>query len=198
MRALRWAVVATALTLAACGGGRYMIRTQTPAAIQAPPGAALIVFMRPSNYGGAAVFHVADGQGNLLGDISGRQYFLHAVPPGQHTFIAWGENADMIQANVQAGGIYYALIGVRMGVWSARLSISALTQRREEWPNLLEWLRESTQVVRDERRFAQDPPNPNEIARRIGAAQQAWAGYDQREQGLRVLMPGDGGPPPPL
>ncbi len=180
-----------ALATSGCGT-RYMVRAEPPQPLAAPAEQAAIVFLRPSAFGGGATFYVADGQGNLLGGMNGRQYFVHLVAPGQHTFVAWGENADMIQANVQAGRIYFALVGVRMGVWSARLSLSALTTRRDEWPKLANWLQASTQMLLDPALVADRPLNASSVQRRIDAARGAWDGYDEAHRSLRVLEPGDG------
>ena len=190
--------LAVTLLALGCGGVNYMVRATPPQPFQAPPGQALIVFMRPSAYAGGNAFNLADGQGNYLGQIDGRQYVLHAVPQGQHTFIAWGENADMVQINAQAGLVYYALVGVRMGMWSARLSISALTPRRQEWPNLVQWLQISTQMAMDPGVAATYPPRADVTQRQLYAAQQAWAAYSEEDRAARILQVSDGMGPPPI
>ncbi len=189
--------------LSACGSSsRYMQPQQPPLAVNPQPNQAVVVFLRPSNYGGAAMFTVVDGQQRWLGDLNGRQYFVTTFPPGQHTFVVHAENNDMMQAELTAGRVYYVLISVRMGAWSARSSISALTPRREEWANLQEWMNGSTQM-RADMASAQAAMNPAELAQWIADAQQNFANYDQNERSIRILGPTDGvgpgpqAPPPP-
>jgi hypothetical protein len=198
MRRTAILVVFTFAALAiGCAGSRYMRVASPPRAIQAPPDRALVVFLRPSSLAPAATFTVVDGRGSFLGQLGARQYFVLAAPPGAHTFVAWAENIDVMQAELAPARVYYVLVAARMGAWSAQLSISALTERRQEWASLLTWLRASTQMIPD-LAAGQAGLSPGDVQNRVAAANGTWAGYDEAQRAVRVLSAGDGRGPPPL
>ena len=96
----RVVLVAVVLSVASACGSRspYMRENSPPQALVPPADAALVVFLRPSKYGGSSLFHVINGEGHFVGDLNGRQYFVSVQPPGRHQFIAWGENTDTVFA----------------------------------------------------------------------------------------------------
>jgi len=169
---------------------------QPPQQIQPLPDQAVVVFLRPSNYGRKVRFTIVDGQGNWLGNMQGRQYFVTTYPPGQYEFVVHAENNDLMQANLTAGRVYYVLVGVRMGAWSARASISALTPRRDEWANLDQYIAGSRQLVAD-MAAGNAAYNQAEILQWVDNARTRFSRYDANEQSLRVLGPADGVGPGP-
>jgi hypothetical protein len=91
-----------------------------------PAGKALVVFMRPSRYGGgiqSTVYDVAQPQDTFLGIVSGKTKISYAAEPGRHLFMVIGENADFVDAQLDAGKTYYVLVSPRMGMWKARFSL---------------------------------------------------------------------------
>lgn len=84
--------------------------------------------MRASGFGGAITSPLleVDNQGNssLVGIIGPGEKMVHYVEPGSHQFMVIGENADFMNADVEAGKAYYAIIRPRMGVWKARFSLT--------------------------------------------------------------------------
>ncbi len=178
--------------------GRYMTPASPTQAIVADASAATVIFVRPSNYGGAASFVVVEGDGRYLGETRGREYFVDKFPPGERTFVSWGENADMVKANLEAGKIYYVLLSVRMGIWSARMSLSALTPDRSEWPKLPAWMAASREMSRDEEKIAKWlTRHEDDVQARIRSAHGAWDRYNQAKRDVRTLEPGDGFATPP-
>jgi len=170
---------------------------EPPLAINPMPDQAVVVFMRPSNYGGNVMFSVIDGQRRFLGDLNGRQYFVTTFPPGEYRFVVHAENNDMMRAQLTAGRVYYVLVAVRMGVWSARASISGLTPNREEWVNLQPWIESSTQMESD-MASGQAAMNAAEIGEWITEAELSFANISDDERALRIVGPTDGvGPGPP-
>lgn len=97
-----------------------------PAAAAAGDATSRIVFMRPSAYGGAiraSVFDVTDsGDAKFLGIINMHTQISYPVKPGQYTFMVISESADFLQATVDGGKAYYALVIARPGAWKARFS----------------------------------------------------------------------------
>ena len=99
----------------------------------------------------------------------------------------------MVQAELAAGKIYYVLLSVRIGIWTARMSISALTPKRNEWANLSQWMTASRQLAANmDRARAWQKESQASIQRRIKAAQRVWDGLNESKRALRQLAPGDG------
>jgi len=133
-------IIALAVALGACGGAAQMIPAGEAPAIR--PGEALIVFMRPSNYGGlvaSSVFDVSTAESRFVGIVYPGNKFAHAVPAGEHTFMVVGESADFMRATVVAGRTYHALVTPRIGVWKARFSFRPVRQAELDGAEFSEW-----------------------------------------------------------
>jgi hypothetical protein len=90
---------------------------------------AVIIFMRPSAFGGAvqsSVFDTTTGENVLVGIISSKAKVAYKTAPGEHIFMVVGENADFMGAEVEAGKKYYALVTPRVGFWKARFSLKPI------------------------------------------------------------------------
>jgi len=119
-----------------------------------PPGKALVVFMRPSRYGGAiqsTVYDVGQPADTFLGIVSGKTKLAYAAEPGKHLFMVVGENADFLDAQLEPGKTYYVLVSPRMGMWKARFSLlpihnqatakySLKSSEFAEWQHETEWV----------------------------------------------------------
>lgn len=100
----------------------------TKATVAPQPSAdnALVILMRPSRLGGgiqASVYDEKNGKDEFIGITSAKMKVAYAATPGQHLFMVIGENADFMNADLQAGKTYYVLVSPRMGVWKARFSL---------------------------------------------------------------------------
>lgn len=126
-RLLKLASAAVALVvLSGCVSTSEYMTAATGPAPQATADQALMVFMRPSNYGGgiqASVYEVQGADNDFIGIVSANTKIAHLVEPGEHLFMVVGENADFVNANVEAGKTYHVLVSPRMGVWKARFSL---------------------------------------------------------------------------
>ncbi|HID82492.1 MAG TPA: hypothetical protein EYH06_04890 [Chromatiales bacterium] len=94
----------------------------TPDKLKPQPGKSLLVFLRPSSYGGSIQSTLYDGD-EYIGTISAKTKVAYQANPGQHTFMIVGESADFMQATLDEGKTYYTVIAPRMGVWKARFSL---------------------------------------------------------------------------
>jgi hypothetical protein len=133
-------IIALAVGLGACGGAAQMIPAGEAPALR--PGEALIVFMRPSNYGGlvaSSVFDVTTAESKFVGIVYPGNKFAHALPAGEHTFMVVGESADFMRTTVLAGRTYHALVTPRIGVWKARFSFRPVRQAELGGPEFSEW-----------------------------------------------------------
>lgn len=103
-----------------------------PAADQAPrpaEGKALVVFMRPSFYGGliaSTVYDTTDTDTTFIGSVGYKQKMAYQADPGFHRFMVIAENADFVDATLEAGKTYYVLVRARPGAWKARFSLIPL------------------------------------------------------------------------
>jgi len=67
-------------------------------------------------------FKIYDGD-IFLGKIGHGKYFAYECDPGEHVFIAKGENTSYLDANLEAGKIYIMDTQVKMGVMTARVGL---------------------------------------------------------------------------
>lgn len=173
---------------------QWMHPATTPRSMQAPPDQALVVVMRPSDFGSAVRFTVVDDQGRFLGQPLATSYYVLRLPPGRHTFVAWAENADMVEADLAPGKVYYLLASVRLGVWSARVALTALTPHAPEWGKRDEWLAGSEFYTVDlaggTGHLARE--EADDVQANIAEAKRAWAQYDAGHRDERTLRPADG------
>ncbi len=106
---------------------------------------ALIHFLRPSAFGGAIQAAIYDGT-EYIGTLSTGKRISYAAEPGEHMFMIVAESADFMQADLQAGKVYYAVAQARMGVWKARFSLRPMNGQVEQ-QKIDGWMESSKQVA---------------------------------------------------
>jgi hypothetical protein len=131
------------------------------ASVNAAPGPddAVIVFLRPEGTTSAtqaSLFDVTDGKSNtLIGILAAMKKLAYRTTPGRHVFMAIGEEADFITANLEAGKLYYVLLMLEQGGWKPSFSLQpvragehgqlterlALTRWVETTPDAFDWAR---------------------------------------------------------
>lgn len=102
-------------------------------------GKALVVFMRASFVGSAisaSVYDAPDSDTQFIGVVQNKQKIAYQATPGPHRFMVIAENADFMDANLEAGKTYYVLVSPRMGVWKARFSLFPIRQDSADEYNL--------------------------------------------------------------
>jgi hypothetical protein len=131
-------LVAAAM-LCACSGG-HMKSVNNPSKLGAPTsGKAKVVFMRPAAAGFMVKAFLYDGD-DYIATVMSRQRYEYLAEPGDHFFMVLGESADFMEAHLQPGKTYYALIALRFGVWKARFSLVPHNGQISD-QNLQTWLR---------------------------------------------------------
>ena len=146
-------IVATMLAgifIAGCATSSKMQVLPPERVISAPEeGMSLVVFMRPSDFGGAiqsSVFEIKDEKPSLIGIVSANTKVSHQVKPGDYLFMVIGESADFMSAELEADKTYYALVTPRMGVWKARFSLKPIhaaeldTEEFNDWFEQCGWM----------------------------------------------------------
>ncbi|WP_066016659.1 hypothetical protein [Endozoicomonas atrinae] len=127
----------TSLFITGCASNHMTEVSETEATLTPDQGKALVHFMRPSVLGGAIQSTVYDGT-EYLGTVSSQTRLAYQADPGKHMFMAIGESADFLEADLAAEKTYYVIVAPRMGVWKARFSLNpasgkASQEQIDEW-----------------------------------------------------------------
>jgi len=121
--------------------------TEVPASqkkVNPETGKALVIFMRPSVFGGAIQATVFDGT-EYIATVSAGTHVAYQAKPGKHTFMVVSEAADFMDADLEAGKTYYSLVQARMGFWRARFSLKAVNSDVTT-TQIAEWLTETKRM----------------------------------------------------
>src|SRR5688500_8455849 len=143
MRRALAVLIAAASMLVGCGAGSDYMRPGAAPKLEAEAETARVVFLRPSGFASAIKTTILDGHGQFLGDSLPTSYFVVDLPAGEHVFVAWAENTSALRAKLAPGKVYYVEVSPKMGAWSARVGLLALSPRSEECAELQGWLADS-------------------------------------------------------
>ena len=105
----------------------------------APEGKALVVFLRPEKKGRSVHASIFNGD-EFLGFVQSNTCVLYEADPGEHSFMVIGETANFMDADLEAGKIYFAQVKVKMGAWKARFVYRPITAGTKDWEKLPGWL----------------------------------------------------------
>lgn len=183
-----------------CATGRHTVLDPTTT-YEARPDKALVVIMRPSNFGAAISSSVFDatGDGNQLIAVLGpKEKVAYYCEPGERLFMVIAENADFMEAQLEAGKIYYAIVTPRMGVWKARFSLHPFKANHieEEFrlasSHLREWLTDCHFVNPNAAALNYGRDKAADIQTRRSEYTDKWARMIEQDKQWRRLMPEDG------
>ncbi|MCI1648014.1 MAG: DUF2846 domain-containing protein [Bacteroides sp.] len=83
---------------------------------------------------GALLIKFSIYDGNLfLGKLAAKKYFAYECDPGQHAFIAKGENTSYVDANLEENRTYVLDVKLKMGVVSARVALVPLDKSNKKF-----------------------------------------------------------------
>lgn len=88
----------------------------------APEDKAVVYFARVASAGFAINFTYFDSA-TVIGRFNGPKYLRYECEPGKHLFWARSENRDFVEAEVEAGKIYFIEASPQMGVIKAGVSL---------------------------------------------------------------------------
>ena len=96
------------------------------------PAKAVVIFMRPSYFGGAvqSTVYQYDDAPRFIGIVSSGSKIAYQADPGRHIFMVMGENADFLEADLTAGNIYYIEVEAHFGFAKARFSLEPIPQAK--------------------------------------------------------------------
>lgn len=149
--AVKTLVVLATLLLGACSGSSSYMRDVAPekANYTVQPDKALVVFMRPSGLGFAiqsSVFDTSEGSPAFISIVSAKTKVAHYAKPGKTRFMVIGESADFMDAQLEAGKVYYTLVTPRMGFWKARFSFRPLHADALKTEGFADWYKDTRWV----------------------------------------------------
>lgn len=182
-----------ALTTGCTATSDYMRPTLLPLDAPPPPGTAGVVFIRPSGWAPGVLMTILDDQGRFIGDSSAGSCFATPVPAGKHLFIGWAENTAALQAELLPGRVYFVEVSSRLGWWTARVQLLAITPHSEQWAKLKDWVSECDKFRPDEaagQAYLTD--RRDAAASRIRRGKENLADYDAEDLAARTLHPTDG------
>ena len=97
----------------------------------APADKAVVYFVRPSSLGFAVNFTYFDST-TLIGKFNAPRYMRYECNPGRHLFWARSENKDFVEAEVDAGKIYFIEAIPHMGALKAAVELKPLDLMNEK------------------------------------------------------------------
>ena len=97
----------------------------------APGDKAVVYFVRPSSMGFAINFSYFDDS-KLIGRFKGAKYIRYECEPGVHLFWARSENKDFVEAEVEAGKIYFIEAKPKMGFGKAGVELFPLDTKNSK------------------------------------------------------------------
>lgn len=153
-------------------------------------GKALVVFMRPSSFGGAIQSTVYDGE-TYISTVSANSRVAYQATPGEHMFMVVGESADFMKATLNANKTYYALVSPRVGFWKARFSLKPIRKNHDP-AELADWLESTTLMEPNAEGFAWAKSNAGDISNKKNEYLPQWKNKSAEAQNEQTLNPDDG------
>jgi hypothetical protein len=141
-------LVTAAIIFTGCATTEHMTAAEGEVKLAPDPGKSMVVFMRPSSYGGAILSTVYDGM-EYIGTVPANTRFSYQTEPGEHMFMVIGESADFMKADLAPDKTYYARVAARMGVWKARFSFIPYNGGDED--ELQEWINDTKPMQMNEK-----------------------------------------------
>jgi hypothetical protein len=199
MRLIQWSLAL--VLLAGLTGCQSSLMVKAGNSSPAPePGKAMVVFMRPSMFGGAiqsSVYDTRDHGDKFIGIVSTKTRIAYQADPGDHLFMVVAENADFMIAHLDAGKTYYALVSPRMGVWKARFSLLPIHNRVDakysaqsvdfrKWMDETSWIDATPQAEQWYNQHASD------ITEKRADYMKRWNSGDAQQHAELTLQAADG------
>ncbi len=175
--------------------------TRSPISSPTPEsGKALVVFMRPSRYGGAiqaSVYEATTPENKFIGIVSSKTKIAYQADPGKHLFMVIAENADFVNATLDAGKTYYILVSPRMGMWKARFSLlpihddpaAAYSLRSDDFR---EWQADTRFVEKSPAAEAWFRANAASVAEKRNGYWKRWETSSPEQQAELTVLSSDG------
>jgi hypothetical protein len=141
-------VLAPLLASGCASGGKYM--TGAKLIVGPQQGKAVVTFIRPSRIGSAVKFGLWDSD-NLVGIMTQGSCIQYETLPGEHYFIARGENWSCVKADLAPNRRYVIKTNPVMGMWKARVALDPVTKAdyQSQLPQVRKWLSAAKPMMPD-------------------------------------------------
>ena len=167
---------------------------------QAPADAVQVVFMRDAYTGKAIIaslYDVTDGKTQFVGVMANGTKIVYPTTPGKHTFMVVSEAADFMEADLQAGKTYYALVTPRMGLWKARFSLWPISNEPGaahslQSKNFKEWVEDTDLVTNSPKSLAWYERVKASVEKKRAEYWPVWQEKSAQAIAERTLKPTDG------
>lgn len=116
------------LFISGCAGtAATMQKISSDRTVAAPEkGKAMVVFMRPSDFGGgitSSVFEIKNETPSFIGSVKANEKIAYQLKPGKYLFMVAAKNADFVAAELKAEKTYYVRVMPKMGRWVGQFSL---------------------------------------------------------------------------
>ena len=182
-------IFTTVFIFSGCATTEHMTAVEGQAKLAPEPGKSMVVFMRPSSYGGAILSTVYDGM-EYIGTVPANTRFSYQTEPGEHMFMVIGESADFMKADLAPNKTYYARVAARMGVWKARFSFIPYNGESEE--DLQEWISDTTPMEMNEKGKIWAEQNAESIKAKHDKYLPDWEGKSEELRAKQTLLESSG------
>ena len=114
------------------------------------PGKAMVVFMRgpDSALVQSTVYEVKETDVEMVGIVAAKMKVAYQVDPGKRMFMAIGETADFMNADLQSGRTYYVNVAPRLGNWKARFALDPVHRAQLDSAEFKTTLRDTRWVMK--------------------------------------------------
>lgn len=161
---------------------------------------AMVVFLRAGFMGGKATASVYDGTDDrvdFLGILYSGDRLAVQVEPGFHRFMAYAENADFLDATLEAGKRYYILVRARPGIAKARFSLIPFhpgvdAEYSLQGKDFRSWYGAATFVERTAAADAWYDEHREDVAKKKAIYLVKWNAMSPEDRAVLTLRPEDG------
>ncbi len=190
----RFAIAALIAVATGCAATSPYMKPNASPVGPASADLAQIVFIRPSGFAKGVTITIIDSQGHFIGEATPEGHFAVLVPPGEHTFISWGEGTHSLKANVAAGKTYYVEVSPSMGMWQARFHLKAIKPSTKNWGELGAWLKNTMphEVLQTQGQAQTVDSRRADADEAIQKGVQRFTEYTPEEANERTLAEADG------
>jgi hypothetical protein len=110
--------------------------------------------MRPSGYGSPWNINVFDGE-KMIGNSVAKSQFDYVANPGRHLFIASVKNQDCLEADLEAGKVYYVFTNIYPAPFSSfwggmHVAFEPVTRGSKYWDEVQKYENELILLRSDE------------------------------------------------
>ncbi len=154
-----------------------------------PADKAVVVFLRPEFLGYAISAAVYEDD-HFLGVVMRHARLVRETLPGPHRYMVISEAADFLDADLEAGRIYFVMVRPRTGTLRARFTLEPLTPTSPRWRNVKKWVDHSYPVAPNGLGEYWAQENAPSVEEKKAKYLPRWLAKDESER--PALRPGDG------